>query len=38
VAVGSIAERIVAEQLHEDRFDGLRAIGVDEFGYAAHYR
>jgi transposase len=36
--VGSIAARLVAEQLHEDRFDNLRAIGVDEFGFAAHHR
>jgi len=37
-AVGSIAERLVAEHLHQDRFDDLRAIGVDEFGFAAHHR
>jgi hypothetical protein len=37
-AVGSIAERIVAKQLHEDRLDGLSAIGIDEFGSAAHHR
>jgi transposase len=37
-AVGSVARRLVAEHLHEDRFDNLRAIGVDEFGFAAHHR
>lgn len=37
-AVGSIAHRLVDEHLHEDRFDNLRAIGVDEFGFAAHHR
>jgi transposase len=33
-----IARRLVGEHLHEDRFDNLRAIGVDEFGFAAHHR
>ena len=37
-AVGAIARKLVSEHLHEDRFDGLRAIGVDEFGFAAHHR
>lgn len=37
-AVGSIAQKLVAEHLHEDRFDNLRAIGVDEFSFAAHHR
>ena len=37
-AVGSIAERLVAEQLHEDRFEDLRAIGVDEFSFRRHHR
>lgn len=37
-AVGSIAERLVAEQLHEDRFENLRAIGVDEFSFRRHHR
>ena len=30
VTVGSIAERVVEENLHEDRFEDLRRIGVDE--------
>lgn len=37
-AVGSIAERLVAEQLHDDRFENLRAIGVDEFSFRRHHR
>jgi len=37
-AVGSVAERLVAEQLHEDRFENLRAIGVDEFSFRRHHR
>ena len=36
--VGSIAERLVAEQLHDDRFENLRAIGVDEFSFRRHHR
>ena len=35
--VGSIAERLVAEKLHEDRFENLRRIGVDEISYRKHY-
>ncbi len=31
LTVGNIAERVVAEQLDETRFDNLEAIGVDEF-------
>jgi transposase len=37
-AVGSVAERLVAEQLHDDRFENLRAIGVDEFSFRRHHR
>jgi len=37
-AVGSVAERLVAEQLHEDRFENLRAIGVDEFSFRWNHR
>lgn len=37
-AVGSIAERLVGEQLHEDRFENLRAIGVDEFSFRRRHR
>jgi transposase len=36
--VGRIAQRLVAEQLHEDRFENLRAIGVDEFSFRRHHR
>lgn len=36
--VGSIAERLVGEHLHEDRFDDLRAIGIDEISYRRHHR
>ena len=36
--VGRIAERLVAEALHEDRFENLRAIGVDEFSFRRHHR
>jgi transposase len=36
--VGSIAERIVAEHLHEDRFEGLVRIGIDEISYRRHHR
>lgn len=33
VTVGSIASRLVAEQLNASRFEGLRRIGVDEISY-----
>lgn len=36
--VGSIAQRLVTEHLHEDRFDNLRRIGVDEISYRRHHR
>ena len=36
--VGSIAERLVAEKLHEDRFENLRRIGVDEISYRKHHK
>lgn len=36
--VGSIAGRLVTEHLHEDRFENLRAIGVDEFSFRRHHR
>lgn len=35
--VGSIAERLVDENLHEDRFENLRRIGVDEISYRKHH-
>lgn len=38
VTVGRIAERVVEEGLQEDRFDGLRHIGVDEISYGSHHR
>jgi transposase len=38
VTVGAIAERLVDELLHEDRFDNLLAIGVDEISYRRHHR
>lgn len=36
--VGSIIERIVAERLDEGRLDGVRVIGIDEFGYRKRHR
>jgi len=33
VTVGRIAGRLVTEKLHENRFDDLRRIGVDEISY-----
>ena len=36
--VGSIAERLVEEKLHEDRFENLRRIGVDEISYRKHHK
>lgn len=36
--VGRIAERLVDEGLHEDRFDGLRRIGVDEISYRKRHK
>ncbi|MDA8021077.1 MAG: ISL3 family transposase [Thermoanaerobaculia bacterium] len=36
--VGSIAGRMVQEQLSERRFDGLRRIGVDEISYRRHHK
>lgn len=36
--VGSIAERVVEETLHEDRFEDLRRIGVDEISYRKHHK
>jgi transposase len=38
VTVGRIAERLVAEGLDEDRFEGLRRIGIDEISYGSHHR
>ena len=38
VTVGNIAERLVAEHLHEDRFDELHCIGVDEISYRRHHK
>ena len=35
--VGRIAERLVAEKLHADRFENLRRIGVDEISYRKHH-
>jgi len=37
VTVGSIARRLVDELLHDDRFDNLRRIGVDEISYRRHH-
>ena len=36
--VGRIAERLVAEKLHEDRFEDVRCIGVDEISYRRHHK
>lgn len=36
--VGNIVERVVEEQLDPGRLDGLRRIGVDEFGYLKRQR
>lgn len=36
--VGSIAERLVDELLEEDRLEGLRRIGIDEFSYRRQHR
>lgn len=36
--VGSIAARLVEEQLSERRFEGLRRIGVDEISYRRHHK
>lgn len=36
--VGAIARRLVGEHLHQDRFDNLRAIGIDEISYRRHHR
>jgi transposase len=38
VTVGSIAQRVVAEQLDDGRFEGLRRIGVDEINYGRQQR
>jgi len=38
VTVGRIAERVVEERLHEDRFEELRRIGVDEISYRKHHK
>jgi transposase len=35
--VGSIAGRLVAEHLDENRFEGVRRIGVDEISYRRHH-
>ncbi len=32
-----LAERLVEEKLHEDRFQNLRRIGVDEISHRKHY-
>ena len=36
--VGSIIERVVTRRLDAGRLDGLRRIGVDEFGYRKRHR
>ena len=36
--VGSIAARLVEERLFDQRFDGLRRIGVDEISYRRHHK
>lgn len=38
VTVGSIAERVMAEELDEKRLDGLERIGVDEIHYRTPHR
>jgi len=38
VTVGEIVERVVARCLDASRLEGLRRIGVDEFGYRKHHR
>ncbi|MGH7471026.1 MAG: helix-turn-helix domain-containing protein, partial [Longimicrobiales bacterium] len=38
LTVGSIARRLVAEQLDESRFEGVRRIGVDEISYRRHHK
>lgn len=38
VTVGRIAERLVAEKLHEDRLEDLRRIGVNEISYRRHHK
>jgi hypothetical protein len=37
-SVGKIIERVVADQLDEDRLDGLVMLGVDEISYQADHR
>jgi transposase len=36
--VGSIVERVVATRQSEERFEGLRNLGVDEFSYRKRHR
>jgi transposase len=36
--VGKIAERLVDEKLHDDRFEDVRRIGVDEISYRKHHK
>ena len=36
--VGEIVERVVARNLDERRFEGLRCIGIDEFSYRKRHR
>jgi transposase len=38
LTVGSIAGRLVAKQLDEKRFEGVRRIGVDEISYRRHHK
>jgi transposase len=38
LTVGSIARRLVAEQVDASRFDGVRHIGVDEISYRRHHQ
>jgi transposase len=38
ITVGRIAERLVGEKLHEDRFENLRRIGIDEISYRRGHR
>jgi transposase len=38
VTVGRIVSRVVDRKLSPDRLDGLRRIGVDEFGYRRRHR
>ncbi len=38
VTVGRIVSRVVDRSLHDDRFQGLRRIGIDDFSYRKYHR